>query len=174
MSEEKKIANIGDGDPLPKTIAEIDVKQHLEEWDTWKAEMATRVANNNELFADIGELAALKHNMWKVRTDLVNKKFELMTTSNKIGRVLKHFRKKVSETYRFQQQHFGFSKPGIILKNKEEREIYQESDLRAIEWFSDTIDVELNWVRDQIDTTDKAMFAIGHVLTLEEKYKKSV
>lgn len=172
MSEEK--VTIADGDPLPKVIAKINVPEHNEEFEKWQAEMRTKITNNNELMSNINDLANLKHNLWNTRQDLTDKKFELMSTSNKVGRVYKVFRRKVSDSYRFKKEYFEGTKPGLLLKNKEEREIYSEYDLRSIEWFLDTIDLQINWVNDQIATTDKAMYALDNVILLEKEYKNKV
>lgn len=126
-----------------------------------------RIKELAQMMSDIHDLATNKHKLYEYRQDLVQKKFFLMSLSNKFYRKYIKMRKDIHDAYKFGRK-LSTSNTSIILKNEEERSMYIYNDMPEYEFKKQLIADQLDNIMDSIKSIDKLIYGIPYAISLEE------
>ena len=150
----------------------MDASQILKDFEVWKLDQSGQIKNCALLFESIVDMANLKHCIYTVRFDLIDKKRELTNLSIKLQRERKTKEKDILERYKITGSKLA-SGQLITFKNNQERDIFVADETKMIDYFISTIDNNINWISDNMKLVVDMSYGITNMLELE-KYKKSL
>lgn len=148
------------------------INQLIEEFNNEAIAVAAKMRELAELTNDVTKMADGKHKIYNYRADLVKRKLELMTASNRLNRTVISQKRKVYDGYKLGKPVAG-SNTGMMPKNDYERQLYVDSDLRNENFHLKLIDDQLQFIVDQIKGVDNIIFGIEYVIALQQ-YKTSM
>ena len=148
------------------------INQLIEEFNKESQSITEKMQELARLTNDVSEMANGKHEIYNYRADLVSKKLELMTSSNRINRINIAKKRKIYDGYKLGKPAPG-SNTSMMPKNDYERQLYVDSDMRNENFHLKLIDDQLQFVIDSIKSLDNIIFGIEYVIALQQ-YKTSM
>ncbi len=148
----------------PTTVSKL-IKQYGDERDR----MSKDVKMLAQIFSKaINALGEKQGEFYLTRQKLVERKFELMTYSNALNRLIVVERKKIMESYKFGLVKEPGKTTGIVPKNELERTIYMDNDNRNYNHLLKTVDDHIAFVVDTISSVDKMIYGFEHAISFSK------